>query len=510
MRTGRWVGRLGLAAAAVMVAASCGGDPQSGRNASSPPAPSARDDLTIDPATLTRPWKGDLDAMVERRIVRVLVVPSRTIYFQDRGTQRGTSYDIFQVVERELNARLAKEKRLRNRHLRVKFFFVPVHRDQLLQYLVEGRGDIAAANLTVTPERARNVDFSKPFITGVREVLLTGPASPPIAALDDLSGKDVFVRRSSSYFESLAALNRRFAAAGRPPVRLKEAPEPFEDEDLIEMLNAGLVSALVVDKHKADLWARVFPRVKVRDDVVLREGGEVAWAVRKGSPQLKAFLDEITTSGLSGRLATERAVILARYLKSLTYVRDATSEAERRKFAALTDYFRKYGDRYNVDWLLMAAQGYQESGLDQSKRSPHGAIGVMQVMPATGRELKVGDITQAEPNIHAGVKYMRSMIDRYFDKEPMTALDKALFAFAAYNMGPARVAQLRKEAQRRGLDPNVWFSNVEYVTAEKVGQEPVAYVANIYKHYVAYRLIQERQDERERIRQEIRAAGSGR
>ena len=501
MRIG-WASRLGLVLVASLLAASCGEESASPDFSRDPPSRG----LAIDPATVTRPWRGDLDGMVERRMVRVLVVPSKTIYFQDRGTPRGTSYDMFQVVERELNARLERDKRLKGRHLRVKFYFVPVRRDQLLQYLVEGRGDIAAANLTVTPERLGTVDFARPWITGVREVLLTGPASPSVANADDLSGKTVFVRRSSSYFDSLTALNRRLEAAGRAPVRLDEAPEPLEDEDLMEMLNAGLVPALVVDKHKADLWAQVFPRVKVRDDVVLREGGNVAWAVRKASPGLKAFLDEIVASAATGKLATERAVILARYLKSLTYVKDVSSEAERRKFAALTEHFRKYGERYDMDWLLMAAQGYQESGLDQAKRSARGAIGVMQVMPATGRELKVGDITQVEPNIHAGVKYMRTMIDRYFAREPMTALDRVLFAFAAYNMGPSRVAQLRKETARRGLDPNAWFGNVEYVAAEKVGQEPVSYVGNIYKYYVAYRLIQERHDERDRARQQVRAA----
>jgi len=495
---GRWSTRILLASALGLAVAACEGPkPGSGDTGSS-----GRASLTIDPSSITRAWTGDLDGMVERRIVRVLVVPSKTLYFQDRGTQRGTSYDMFQVVERELNARLAKDKRWRGKP-RVKFFFVPVHRDQILQYLVEGKGDIAAANLTITPARQQLVDFAAPNIRGVREVLLTGPASPQIATVEHLAGKEVFVRRSSSYFESLAALSRRLAAAGRPPVRLKEAPEQLEDEDLIEMLNAGLVSALVVDKHKADLWAQVFPRVKVRDDIVLREGGEVAWAMRKASPQLKAFLDQMATA--TGRIATERAVILARYLKSLDYVKDAQSEAERRKFAALTEHFRKYGERYDMDWLLMAAQGYQESGLDQNKRSPMGAIGVMQVMPATGRELKVGDITKAEPNIHAGVKYMRFVVDRYFDKEPMTPLDKVLFAFAAYNAGPARVAQLRKEAARRGLDPNVWFGNVELVAAEKVGQQPVTYVANIYKYYVAYKLALETHQERDERRRELQA-----
>ena len=153
--------------------------------------------------------------------------------------------------------------------------------------------------------------------------------------------------------------------------------------------------------------------------------------------------------------------------------------------------FRKYAGKYDVDFLLMLAQGYQESRLDQKVKSQVGAVGVMQVMPATGKELAVGDISQLEPNIHAGVKYMRFMIDRYYKDEPMTPINKGLMTFASYNAGPARVRQLRQEAGRRGLDPNVWFNNVEVVAADKIGAETVTYVANIYKYYVTYRLVVE-------------------
>ena len=117
----------------------------------------------------------------------------------------------------------------------------------------------------------------------------------------------------------------------------------------------------------------------------------------------------------------------------------------------------------------------------------------MQLMPATGKDMKVCDIAETEANIHAGIKYMRWMMDQYYGKEPMTKLDKALFAFASYNAGAGRISSLRKEATRRGLDPNVWFQNVEYVAAEKIGQETVTYVSNIYKYYIAYRLVFENQ-----------------
>jgi membrane-bound lytic murein transglycosylase MltF len=145
----------------------------------------------------------------------------------------------------------------------------------------------------------------------------------------------------------------------------------------------------------------------------------------------------------------------------------------------------------------MAAQGYQESGLDHGRRSHVGAIGVMQVMPATGKEMKVGDIRQVEPNIHAGVKYVRYMMDHYYADEPMDALNKGLFAFASYNAGPARIRQLREKAAKRGLDPNKWFNNVEIIAAESIGRETVQYVSNIYKYYLAYQMVVEQVEQRE-------------
>jgi membrane-bound lytic murein transglycosylase MltF len=165
--------------------------------------------------------------------------------------------------------------------------------------------------------------------------------------------------------------------------------------------------------------------------------------------------------------------------------------------------FETYGGRYNVDYLLMAAQGFQESRLDQSARSHVGAIGVMQVMPATGKDLAVGDITKVEPNVHAGVKYFRFMMDQFYKDEPMDELNKGLMTLASYNAGPGRLRQLRAETARRGLDPNKWFGNVERVVSERVGRETVQYVSNIYKYYVAYRLVLDRDQARERARGEV-------
>ena len=172
--------------------------------------------------------------------------------------------------------------------------------------------------------------------------------------------------------------------------------------------------------------------------------------------------------------------------------------------------FRKYGERYSLDFLLMLAQGYQESRLDQNIRSRVGAIGVMQVMPATGKELRVGDIRQLEPNIHAGVKYIRYLIDRYYANEPIDDLNRTLLAFAAYNAGPGRVSRLRADAAKRGLNPNIWRDNVELIAAREIGAETVTYVANIYKYYVAYQLMLSAQTARQEELTRLRAKAPSR
>jgi membrane-bound lytic murein transglycosylase MltF len=444
-------------------------------------APTEKGRTGLDLTRVLAKWTGDLDGMQQRRTIRVLTTYNRTLYFIDKGTERGTAADQGRLLETELNKTMA------DGHLKVSVIFVPVSRDALLPALMDGRGDLVMGNLTITPERRKIVDFTDPWLANVDEIVVTGPNGPAIAALDDLSGQEVFVRESSSYYESLVALNKDFAARGLKPAVIVPAPEEFEDEDLLEMAAAGLVKVLVVDNHKAWFWQRVIPSLKLYPSVALRKGSQIAWAVRKDSPQLKAALNAFLSK--NGKDSLTARMIFRRYLLSTRYVKGATAEAEMKRFRELVAYFRKYGSEYNLDWMLMAAQGYQESRLDQEAKSHVGAVGVMQIMPATGEELKV-DITKAEGNIKGGVKYIRFMIDKYYEDEPMDDLNKVLFAFAAYNCGPGRVRQLRREAAARGLDASVWFDNVERVAAERIGRETVTYVSNIYKYYVSYLLVQ--------------------
>ena len=336
-----------------------------------------------------------------------------------------------------------------------------------------------AAALTVTPQRRKLVDFSTPTRTDVSEIVVTAPGSAPVATPDDLAGRDVFVRKSSSYYESLVDLNKSLTARHLPVVVIKEAPDALEDDDVLEMVNAGLVEATVVDDFIVEFWRQVFPGMQPQSAAV-RTGGDLAIGVRKTNPQLRDAVNHwIKEVGTRSAFAN---ILDRRYLQNTTFVKTATADAERKKLQTLLKFFQTYGERYNVDYLLMAAQGYQESQLDQSVTSHVGAIGVMQIMPATGKDLAVGDITKTEPNIHAGVKYFRFMMDEFYKDEPMDDLNKGLMTLAAYNAGPGRMRQLRRETATRGLDPNRWSGNVERVVSERIGRETVSYVNNIYKY----------------------------
>jgi membrane-bound lytic murein transglycosylase MltF len=309
----------------------------------------------------------------------------------------------------------------------------------------------------------------------------------------------VHVRPSSSYHESLEALSARFAAEGRQPITLKLVPDALEDEDMMEMANAGLIDVLVVDDWKAKLWAQILPQLSV-SDVSVRDGGKIGWAIRKDSPKLAMAIHDFYAEH---RKAGTEEYRLKQAMKRIKQIQDPTRTTEFRRYEQMAQLFRKYGDRYGFDPLMLAAQGFQESQLDQQARSHVGAIGVMQIMPATGQEMKVGDIRVTEHNIHAGAKYLDQLMSRYFQDAKFSEGNRPLFAFAAYNAGPGNISRMRAEARKRGLDPDKWFNNVEIVVAEKIGIETTTYVRNIYKYYVSYKLELEAQGLRRKAIEQV-------
>lgn len=445
-------------------------------------------------------WTGDLDGMLERRLIRILTVPNETSYFLENGKPRGIAAEFFAAFETFINKRFPQD----DKHLRVKVVVVPVSSGDIIPALLDGRGDIATARLTITEERQGRVDFSSPIARDIDEVVVTGPASPELTSLDDLAGREILARQSSSYWEHLQTLNKRLAAEGKKPIKLRAAPEELSDSDLMQMVNAGLVEIVVVDSYKAELWAKILLALQVHPDIAINTGGQIGVIMRPGSPMLKEALDTFI-EGHKGGTAFGNTVI-KRYLGSTRFIKRATAPAELGKFDEVIDLFRNYGRQYKLDPLLLMAQGYQESGLDQQARSPSGAIGIMQLLPSTARELKIANVNELEPNIHAGAKYVRFIIDSYFNDDSIDDLNKTLFAFAAYNAGPNRIARLRDATRERQLDPNTWFGHVELVVSEKIGAEPVTYVSNIFKYYVGFKLLEQHRESRRQAREDFEKA----
>ena len=436
-------------------------------------------------------WTGDLDAIVKRRFIRILVPYNKTLYMVDRGRQVGLDAERGREFESWLNARRTKG------HIRLNVVFLPVARKDMLPALLEGYGDIAAGELTITEERSAKVDFAAPWLKDVKEIVVTGPTSPAMATLDDLSGKDVYLRASSAYASNLEKLNAQFAERGRAPARLAPVDEDLEDDDLLQMVAAGILPFAIVDDYQAALWAKLLPSLKARDDLVLSDDGAIAWAIRPKSPQLLKAIDEFSaTHALDTSFG---ATLMRRYFTGPEATRDAASPEAVRRFRDLLSIFEQEGRKNGFDDLMLMAQGFQESGLDQSRRSPRGAVGVMQVLPSTAAAppLNIRGVDKdINANVAAGAGYMRLIRDKYVAatdpllKDP----DLTLMTFAAYNAGPGNFWRMRDAAKADGLDPNRWFNNVEFEAAKLIGRETVEYVANIFKYYVAFKLAEERID----------------
>jgi membrane-bound lytic murein transglycosylase MltF len=429
-------------------------------------------------ARVQKAWKGDLPAIIDsHRPIRVLVVYNRTNFFMKEGVIRGLEADMMSAYEKHLAKVYKKEL--------VRLVFVPVPVKELFPALLDGRGDIAAAALTVTEERSRRAAFAAPYRTGVSEIVVGGPKSPALASAGDLSGRKATVLAGSSYAEHLTDLNARLEKQGKKPVRILDADPYLATEDLLEMAARGMVRYTVADRFLADLWQKVFPRLRLYTDAVVHANGKLAWAVRKDCPELRRSLSEFAATVREGTLLGN--MFFKRYYENDDFVTDPTTPVEIGKLKPMAELFQKYAGMYGFDWLKIAAMAYQESRFDMHRKSSAGAVGVMQIKPSTaaGPQVGIKDVYTLENNIHAGVKYLRFLVDNYFsDVNPAARMD---FALAAYNAGPARIVQVRKRAAEMGLNPDLWFGNCEWAAFDLIGRETTGYVAHVQMYYAAYK-----------------------
>ena len=348
-------------------------------------------------------------------------------------------------------------------------------------------------NISITESNSRVVDFSIPFIRNSKELVVTGPGAPRLSSIEDLAGLEISIQTPGNYQKTLDRLNQSLTKQGLPPITIDKVDELLEPDEILELVQAGLLPMTVIDKHLAEFWGQVFPNLIVHTDLVVGSKRDIGWAFRKNSPKLEDVLNEFLRTH---RPRTEFGnIILRRYLQTDSWVLQTTSASDRDKLAQTMPLFEHYGKLYSIDPLLLAALGYQESRLDQDVRSPVGAIGVMQLLPETGAAMEIGDITRIKPNIHAGTRYLRHLIDR-IERPELDQLNTIFFALASYNAGQTRIRRLRQEATAKGLDANVWLHNVELVVAREIGREPIQYVRNIYLYYLSFRRVESKRTQR--------------
>jgi membrane-bound lytic murein transglycosylase MltF len=435
------------------------------------------------PPILRAPWKGDLDEIAKRRVVRVLLPFRRPEFFYMDGHPVGILQEAFRELEKVLNAKYKTTAANR-----IIVGLLPTPLDKLQERMVAGYGDIAAYGISITEQNKALVDFTVPTMTGLKIIPVTGPGAPELKTVEDLSGKEVWIRPGTRMQHDVDAFNARLKAQSKAPVVVRESDPVLEPADVMEMVNVGTYPIALMQSQQAEFWGQVFENARPRMDLAVAEDVELGWAIQKATPQLKAFLDDfISTHGVGTSFGN---TLVRRYLKGEKYVKNARDPAEMKKFRETAPFFKKYAAGYNFDYLLLVAQGYQESGLNQSVKSPVGAVGIMQVMPSTAAAapVKIPNIQTEENNIHAGVRLVHFLVNDYFKEPGLDQFNRTLFAIAAYNAGPAKIARCRQLAKDMGYDPNKWFNNVEVATAKLVGRETTQYVANIYKYYLAYRL----------------------
>ncbi len=448
---------------------------------------------------LFTPFQGDLPQMQQRRMIRVLVTPTRTNFFFDGHRWRGLEYELLKAFEQFINRGPRRQRYITH------VVFMPVPFNSIIDGVVTGQGDIGAAGLTITPGRQMIVDFTRPYLTNINEILVSRKNHPMPTRLEDLSGQKIFVVRGSSYAAHLAQFNQALLLKGLAPMEVIQAEPELEAEDLLELLNAGLIDYTVVDSHIAQLWSQALPNIRPQYDFIFHYGGNIAWAVRKSSPKLKAALDQfIELYAKPGRLLSN--VLYKRYFENARWIKQPLKRRTLRNFQCYKPWFELFGDFYDLSWSLVAAVAFVESGFNPKTRSHAGAVGLMQIKPGIARMFGIRHLTHPYYNIMAGSAYLAWLRDTYYSDPVYSVDDRINFTLAAYNAGPTKIRKLQREARKAGLNPFKWFYNVELIARKRIGQETVNYVSRVRKTRTAIRMLYTLQQQKRLLRDHLIAA----
>jgi len=421
--------------------------------------------------------------MLAKGEIRVAVPYDRMLYLNIKGQQQGLSVDMARAFEQWVNEKYASRQKKKI----IKVIIVPSVRKDLFAKLRRGDVDVVLGDLGLYQETSQSSGLLEHKVfKPEHEVLVTGPSSLSVKSLYDLSGETVYVGRNTNFFDSFAALNTKLIAENKLPIKLVSPVGKLDDEDLLEMLNDGLIPFVIVSQWKADLWQQIYSRLIVHHGISTDDSGWLGWAVRKANPEVLKDLESFESSPYLAK--ARQAFRLSNYKIKTQSLKDPLTKPALSRYESMKGLFNKFGEQYHLNPLFLASLGFQETQLDQNVIGSNGAIGVMQLMPNTGESMGTGDIHELGPNIDAGAKYLEQLLTNSFPRLNLSGDNRSLFAIASYNMEPNNLAKALTAARKFGFDTNEWFGNVEFMAAEAMGLEPMIYVRNVYKYFVSYQL----------------------
>ena len=428
-------------------------------------------------------WTGTYEQMLQRGLIRVAVPYDRTIYVNDKAVPKGIAVQMSKAMQAWMTRQYAAE--LKGKALVIKL--VPTQYADLLSSLTAGKADMVIGDLGLYhPSKNAHEYLLHHAYKLDREVLVSGPSAIAIRSTEDLAGQTVYGGRNTNFPSTIQEINTGLRNKGKPPVNILSPLGTLDGEDLLEMVDAGLIPFVIISDWKAKLWQPIYKHMVIHDDIFTKDAGWIGYGVRSSNQDLSEAINSFIGSD-----AYDQALKAYRgedYKAHMQGLKDPIEKSAWARFESMRPLFQKYGTQYNLDPLFIAALGFQETLLNQSAVSKVGAIGVMQLMPATGNSLGVGDIHLLESNIHGGADYMNQLITKFFPDAQFKGDNRALFAVASYNIGPNNVAKARDQAREMGFDPNEWFGNVEFVATQRMGYEPMIYVRNVYKYFISYEL----------------------
>lgn len=431
----------------------------------------------------SQPSFEDLPQLLKKRAIKVLVVNHPAYYFIYQSRPRGLAYDMMREYEKHLN-----NKHFKDTKLKFNVLFIPVPSSQIVNLLEQGYGDIAIGPLMIPQRQQNQVTHTEPIYIDHQLLLVSHRSTNAYTDIEQLSGKEIWIRSNSIYHPQLQQLNKQLQQLNKPPITINIVADELEDFELLDMVDNKQIFMTMTSNHSLHLWKRLYKNIQAHPNLAIGNRFHSTWAVRNHAPELTRSLNEFISKHKKGTKIGN--ILHRRYLVRNPWLKKVIHQQFENRYLETEKIIKKYAKQYQFDWQIILAQAYQESRLNQKSISHRGAVGVMQVLPSTAKEpyINIKNINKIDGNIHAGVKYLHFVQQRYFSHDKISKLDSILFSFAAYNAGPAKLRRLRKRAQQKGLDPNVWFNHVEKIAAEVIGRETVDYVNNIYKFYITYLL----------------------